>query len=132
MIDRLKNKTTVNFTYPVWGWYKVDGEDVNIHKHLNRCIGMTGIDNPIIYELEIPCNEIVLTDFYQWVELMYFDFHPEEKPEDYDINIIFKLRHGESWQAVFPMIDISYVKKVYKLEGDYDKFKPIEISIRGK
>lgn len=132
MTGRLRRKTAVDFKYPIWGWHKVDGEDVDIHKHLNRCIGMTGIDNPIIYELEIPCNEIILTDFYRWAELMYFDFHPEEKPEGYDTDTIFELRRDESWQAVFPLIDISYVKGVYRLEGDYDKFKPIEIWKRGK
>ncbi len=52
-----------NVTFPVWAWYKVDGQ----HRRPDmRTFGMRVFEKSVLMEIEIPENQVLLSDFDYW------------------------------------------------------------------
>lgn len=52
-----------NVKFPVWAWYKVDGQ----HQRPDmRTFGMRVFQKSVLMEIEIPDNQVLLSDFDLW------------------------------------------------------------------
>ena len=68
-------------TYPVWAWYKWEYEnqcpDVNSAAFLQRN------EDKVLFTLEVPENEALLTDFEAWQFVLMHTFVMKEEEEDF-------------------------------------------------
>jgi len=98
MEERIPKPTGV--TYPVWAWYKVYGETKKPDRRTGMFRNYDKFDS--ILEIEIPDDEVLLTDFDDW-HYVINDF-PYQTDEEYENNPDWEPtieEKQESWEVVF-------------------------------
>lgn len=50
--------------FPVWAWYRREGKN-NLH-YMLRHLGMRVDKKSVLWEIEVPSSEVLLTDFINW------------------------------------------------------------------
>lgn len=115
MVEQMSERIPAGKTpgYPVWVWYKWDGK--NIRPDLRRMEFRDREEDMYLLELEIPDNEVLLSDFDAWhavlndsiisedeaeIDWYYDEATPEEQEK-------FKERN---WLLVFETDDSDYVQ----------------------
>lgn len=116
MHQRIGNPPLLEIRYPLWGWYQYHSRK---KPHPPKTPLKKGEEYSVYLEIEIPDNEVVLTDFSLWVNCLngwqtktdkelehhikvyenkvgkYCSFH--EYPEDIQQGIM------NTWQSIFDM-----------------------------
>ncbi|MFW5962559.1 MAG: hypothetical protein ACOCQR_02985 [bacterium] len=120
MTRLVQEKTDEDVFTPIWCWRRIDDTYVSSFKSvdLERCQGMTKLDDIAIL-LEVPDNLAVLTDFYRWVDVMYFTEYPDAPDlycshEELWANM-FNIRKEQSIQACIPFIAKEHVLGVWQI-----------------
>lgn len=113
LIKRLNNET------PIFAWYKLCGvSELDFSKKTIDLAGGKGIDKGIWMLLEVPDDLVLLSDFYDYVDMMFLE---REGPDDF--------KDLPTWESVFEYIDkenrdiqaiIPYIKKEWIIET-YDR-----------
>ena len=114
LIEQMKTKIGCpkNSKYPIWAWYKLDASQENMIEKIKHFFGCSPIsESSAIIELEIPDEDVVLTDYNLWHDVLndrWINPGENEKQWDelydwfhtlpYDVREELKLR---SWQEVF-------------------------------
>lgn len=117
MANAVKEKTGIEVLSPIWCWFRVDDKYINTIKETNlkRCDGMTGV-NEIVMLLEVPDEIPLLSDFYEWVDVMYQELTPND-PLGVKFEDIFDIREDVSIQACIPYIKKEYIIEAYRNES---------------
>lgn len=121
LIDQMNKKieNPENIKFPVWAWYKIDGK--NELPNFNESL-LNYSDNYLI-EIEIPDNEVVLSDYNHWhmplndifANMEENDEKWEEINEWYD-NLPYEERTKikyDSWNVVFNVENAKYVQATF-------------------
>lgn len=134
MNERMQNPNQVE--YPIWAWYRRDGS--NEYPDLNS-IGL-GYDKPaVMIEIEIPDEEVLLSDFDLWHSVLNRDFIYDEELTDWDNDILVPIGETleESWLEIFKIENSKYVQATFwelKLENiiSVEEFFPNNIYLKGE
>ena len=110
--------------YPIWAWYKRDGKRYKPDLR-NTGYGAHG-DEMVCLEVDIPDNEVLLSDFDAWhfvLNRMYLDDSMSEEEWERTKAYFDSLPHDrreqvmrESWSRIF---DISPFKNDWRTRGCY-------------
>ena len=117
--DKLDSKTKDLFKFPVWGWYNFGNEElpIDIKKYGGKCI----TEEVVLLELSIPENLILLSDYYNWADCMYFYEYPDELESEVGYTSFERLKEDVFYiddqgytQAIFPYIKKDMILNVYQ------------------
>jgi hypothetical protein len=114
---------------PIFGWNKVIDDDINLSvASLLRMNEMTPFNpDTIILELEVPDDEVILTDFYNFVDMRYSEEFPKGSPDYDEISTtwedVFNIREDVEIQAILPYIKQEWVKNTYHYLFEYSPVK---------
>ena len=110
-MTNLIGEPPTGIVYPVWGWYRLRGKHKKPDLRSERwCYGSGGEDYTCI-ELEIPDDEVMLSDFDKWHYILnddYYFFSPDDEwnaqQEIYYATLSDKDKESfkrRNWQGVF-------------------------------
>lgn len=74
--------------FPVWAWYKIDGKN---HRPDMRTCDMRVFEKSVLMEIEIPDNQVLLSDFDLWHivlnDMIFYkaDFIPNISDEEWNL-----------------------------------------------
>ena len=109
--------------YPVWAWYKCNGRrkpDLEEESKENRSPG----DKLVCMEIEIPENNVVLSDFDSWSIILLNGFISESEEENTRLEAYYDMLNTEekqtfknkNWERVF---DINPAQNDWRVKGQY-------------
>jgi hypothetical protein len=110
---------------PIFAWSKVIDDEINMSvTSLLRMNEMTPFkENTIILELEVSDDELLLTDFYNFVDMRYSEEFPKGNPNYEEISTtwedVFNIRRDVEIQAILPYIKHEWVKNAYHYSLEY-------------
>ncbi len=110
MTDRIGNPD--NIEYPVWAWYKRN--DFNEYPNLND-LGFGEKEPLLVIELEIPKNQVLLSDFEEWHCVLNDDFCWDCSKSDFDNDIWIPTNPDKekSWEHIFEISNSSFVQATF-------------------
>lgn len=141
----------VGITYPVWAWYKQAGKRSKPDLRRERWGYGPGDEDYTCMELDVPDEEVVLSDFDLWSLVLlnaliseteedsslesYYESLPEEQKEEFkrknweqffDIKLIHNgwITRGEWVQATFWELKKEYIRKVVHFRTAKKKKEP--------
>lgn len=82
---------------PIFTWYKLEGKQVGIDEEFIKAGGMKAVNEGVWLLLDVPDNQVLLTDFYEYTDMMFLE---TEGPDDF--------KDLPTWEAVFNYVDKSY------------------------
>lgn len=114
LANKMEDKTPKpdGVSYPVWAWHLIDGENTKPDRRTTLFSGYDKLDT--IIELEIPDNEVTLTDFDDW-HYVISDW-AYQSDEDYEANPEWEPTEEEklaSWDVVFNVNNKKYVQACF-------------------
>jgi len=136
MKKRIGESPVADIKYPIWAWYQWEGKR---KRQDLRCSGYAKRGTPMVQlEIEVPVNEILLSDFDAWFFVMSYEYIYENE-DDYNAfnkrhEVASKLRWGigcdnndprlyemlkeirESWPKVFDLENSHIISGVSKAE----------------
>lgn len=128
LTEQMKNKigpAPDDVTFPIWAWYRWNGKNKKPDLR-SSSFGKTG-DRLICMELDIPDNEICLSDFDSWHFVLNYTYlnngceDEETFNSDWEkLNKMTPERRKEaiekSWENIF---DIDFYKSAYQVRGEW-------------
>ena len=98
--------------YPIWAWYKREG--INEYPDLNG-LGL-GYNEPcVMIELEVPDEEVLLSDFDLWHCVLNDSYIYDEKLTDWDNDILIPINEDKekSWEEIFNVETAKYIQATF-------------------
>jgi hypothetical protein len=110
--------------YPVWAWHTQNSKHAKPDLRRERWGCGPGDEDYTCMELEIPDDEVLLSDFDSWITVLnnYFITDSEEEYNDLEAQYTQmseqERRHflSENWERVF---DVSYLDNDWTKRGDW-------------
>lgn len=109
-------KTNDKITYPIWAWHTYRGKPYKIDRRTTYYKILTKDD--YILEIEIPDEEVLLSDFDKWHYVLNNIGIPEDESNEecfeYAYNLSGRLKE-ESWKRIFEIEESQYVQATFWL-----------------
>lgn len=106
--------------FPIFGIVTYIGNRVIFNDDINRLSSDIPFskDN-VLFELEMKDNDVLLTDYYNWVDILYYyqDANDLEKKELYYASTLdhcLQIKEGRIVQSIIKSINKNNIKNVYK------------------
>ena len=125
---QLECKIRDNVTNPIFAWNKViDNKEISTsEEEITRMLEMTpfDLDDYLMFELDVPEEYILLTDFYSFVDMRYYE---EFESENFDINkfsnYTLLVENEMEIQAIIPEIKFEWLLNVFSVENEKNIIK---------
>lgn len=121
--DALQQKTNVKCKYPIWGWSLEGHGRSYLFNHISKYLSLMDIGNiSMIYVLDIPDDNIVLTNFTEWSNIIKRNPFIFDISQGENIKNIFNYSKNDTVQVSFQSINIDNILEAYIMDFDNEKY----------
>lgn len=102
-------------TLPIWGFNKVQGmvPPIDLDWEYYKGKGVDITPNSVIMELEVDERNMLIMDYYQWTDYMYFLGEGDTERANVSLQNLFDIDNADTIQICMPFMH-KYMIKSYK------------------